>query len=252
MKEKNSIIKKILKAAFESGEGHIPSSLSILDLLYVIYDSFILKDEGNKFVLSKGHASLGLYAIMDHFGILEDDINNFCKFNSKLGGHPSSILKGVECSTGSLGHGMPFALGMAFGKKIKCEPGKVFVIIGDGEANEGTIWETALLASHHKMSNFCCILDHNHSTDRALDIGDMVGKFKSFGWACSSVDGHDVKRIKTVLNKNYESKPHFVLANTIKGNGVDCMVNSPAWHHKTPNEQEINSFLIELNNGEKK
>jgi transketolase len=241
--DKKSIISKILNTSFESKEGHIPSSLSILEIIYVIYDSFINKNNLHKFVLSKGHASLGLYAVMDHFGILEEDLSNFCKFRSKLGGHPSSILKGIECSTGSLGHGMPFALGMAMGKKIKKEEGNVFTIIGDGEANEGTIWETALLASHHKIDNFCCILDHNHSTDRALDIGDMISKFKYFGWACSSVDGHDIRKVKTVLSKSYKCKPHFVLANTIKGNGIDYMVNNPAWHHKTPSREDINNFL---------
>jgi|LauGreDrversion4_2_1035121.scaffolds.fasta_scaffold00281_49 transketolase len=250
MKNKQEIISKILNASYESKEGHIPSSLSILELLYVIYDSFLLKNQNHKFVLSKGHASLGLYAVMDNFNLLEEDMRNFCKFESKLGGHPSSILKGIECSTGSLGHGMPFALGMAIGKRIIGEDGKVFTIIGDGEANEGTIWESALLASHHKMENFCCILDHNHSTDRALDMGDIVGKFKSFGWACSSVDGHDVKKIKTVLSKNHKNKPHFILAHTIKGNGIDCMVNNPAWHHKTPSQQEIEAILNNIEKGE--
>ena len=242
---RKNIIKKIVLTSSLSKEGHVPSALSILDILYVIYEKFITKGD-HKFVLSKGHASLGLYAIMEHFGILHENMQSFCKFSSKIGGHPSSRLNGIECSTGSLGHGFPFALGMAMSKKIKGESGKVFCIIGDGESNEGTIWETALLASHHKINNLCCILDHNHSTDRALEIGDMVKKFKSFGWVCSKVDGHNIEKISKVLLKKDQSRPHFVLAHTIKGKGIKRMENNPEWHHKSPSATECEDMIKEL------
>jgi transketolase len=178
--------------------------------------------------------------------MLEEPIENFCKFDSKLGGHPSCRLNHVECSTGSLGHGMPFALGMAMSEKIKGSDKKVFTIIGDGESNEGTIWETALLASHHKVNNFCCILDHNHSTDRALDIGNMIQKFKSFGWMCSKVNGHDLTNLSKVLKKSDPEKPHFILAHTVKGKGIKCMENNPEWHHKSPSQIDCDNMIKEL------
>jgi len=232
---KKQIIKAIIDIAYKKREGHIASSLSILDILYVLYKNYI--DENNKFVLSKGHASLGLYSILNYFNLLEYDIKSFGDFSSSLGGHPSNRINHVECATGSLGHGFPFALGMAMSKKIKKESGKVFVLIGDGESNEGTIWETALLASHHKLDNLCCILDHNHSTDRALDMGDLLSKFESFGWHINEVDGHDQEDLNLKFSEQ-TNKPHFILANTIKGKGVKMMENNPEWHHKFPNEDE--------------
>jgi len=240
---KNNLIKKIVEIAYSKREGHIASSLSILDILLVLYSDFVNKE--NKLVLSKGHASLGLYVVLDHFNLLEEDIDSFCDFNSKLGGHPSNKVKNIESSTGSLGHGLPFALGMAMSKKIKNESGKIFSIIGDGESNEGTIWETALLASHHKVNNFCCILDHNHSTDRSLDIGNMDEKFKSFGWEVSIVDGHNQNQLKQILSQDF-NKPHFILANTIKGKGCLMMENNPEWHHKFPSVEEYNLLMEEL------
>ena len=197
---KKKLIKKIIEISYLKKEGHIASSLSILDILYVLYERFI--DIENKFVLSKGHASLGLYVILDYFNLLEEDITSFCEFNSNLGGHPSNKVKNIECSTGSLGHGFPLSLGIAMAKKTKNKSGKTFVLIGDGEANEGTIWETALLASHHKLDNLCCICDYNHSTDRALVIDDMIKKFESFGWYTSEVDGHNHEKLKKVFEIN--------------------------------------------------
>lgn len=237
---KKKLIRSIVEVSYLKKEGHIASSLSVLDILYVLYDDFI--DSTNKFVLSKGHASLGLYSILNHFDLLEDDIKTFGDFDSNLGGHPSNKINHVECATGSLGHGLPFALGMSMSKKIKKELGKVFVVIGDGESNEGTIWETALLASHHKLNNLCCILDHNHSTDRALDMGDLLLKFKSFGWDVDEVNGHDQMELKEKLSKQTNA-PYFLLANTIKGKGISMMENNPEWHHKFPNEEQYNFIL---------
>ena len=240
---KKDIIRKIVEVAYQRKEGHIPSSLSILDLMYVVYRDYVVPGSG-RFVLSKGHASLGLYAIMDHFGLLEEDIFNFCKFDSKLGGHPSCRVKGVECSTGSLGHGMPFALGLAMSEKILGTSRKVISIIGDGESNEGTIWESAMLASHRSVFNLCCIIDHNHSNDRALSIGNMMDKFSSFGWLCSETDGHDTESISDCIRCHDSLKrPHFILAHTIKGKGVNIMEGNPEWHHKSPSEENIKAIL---------
>jgi transketolase len=244
MFSKKEIIKKILLTASSSKEGHIPSALSILDLLYVIYRDYVNTGNG-RFVLSKGHASIGLYAILEHFNILEENLENFCKFDSKLGGHPSCRLNSVECSTGSLGHGFPFALGLAMSQKYQNSNIRIFTIIGDGEANEGTIWETALLANHHRINNLCCILDYNHSTDRALGIGNMIDKFKSFGWLCNEVDGHDIPKISNILSKLDSEKPYFVLAHTTKGKGIKCMENNPEWHHKIPSHIDCQRIIKE-------
>lgn len=242
---KTKIIKNIIDLSFKSKEGHIGSSLSILDILMQIYSTFDINND--KFILSKGHASLGLYCVLDYYNLLEYNLEEFCKFNGNIGGHPSDKIKMVEASTGSLGHGLPISIGMALGKKIKNENGNIYVLIGDGEANEGTIWESALLASHHNLNNLYCILDHNHSGDRALNLDNLIDKFNSFNWETISIDGHNENQISNAL-KLKSNKPVFILANTIKGKGIDFMENNPEWHHKSPSEEEmiiINNLLNE-------
>jgi transketolase len=246
---RKKLVSKIIDLAYLSKEGHIPSSLSILDILYYLYSEIINSD--NKFFLSKGHAAIGLYVILNEFGFISDDIlYTFCKYDSLLGGHPTSKIPGVEASTGSLGHGMPIAAGVAISQKIKQQSGKVFCLIGDGESNEGTIWETALLASQHKLNNFFCILDHNHSTDRALVMDSYIDKFDSFGWNTYSMNGHDMYDItyifKNILKEENNQKPTFILANTIKGYGIPIMENNPEWHHKIPNEINHKEIIKEI------
>lgn len=239
------LIKKILELSHAKKEGHIGSSLSILDILYVIYSKFT-DEHTNKFILSKGHASLGLYVILDHFKMLKCDINTFCDFNSELGGHPSNKVFNVETSSGSLGHGLPIAVGMALGNKIQNKNDKIFVLIGDGESNEGSIWESALLAANHKLNNLCCILDHNKSGDRALKIDDVKNKFESFNWKCMEIDGHNHEQIAFALSETSDDKPIFILAHTVKGKGIVKMENNPEWHHKSPTDEELYTFMKEL------
>lgn len=245
----NKLIKRIIDISYKAKEGHIGSSLSILDILYVLYDK-VLKNNDNHFILSKGHASLGLYTILEYFKLLEGDLETYCQFNSNLGGHPSNKIKNVKSSTGSLGHGLPIGVGMALGEKIKGTNNKVFVIIGDGESNEGTIWESALLAPNHKLNNLYCIMDYNHSNDRALKIDNILEKFKSFNWYCIEVDGHNQEEILSALTTESD-KPIFILANTIKGKGCKIMENNPEWHHKSPNDEEYNNIIKELSIDEK-
>lgn len=242
---KLNLIKKILELSYNKKEGHIGSSLSILDILFVLYDTKI-KPNKDKFILSKGHASLGFYVILDHFGLLNCDINTFCDFDSLIGGHPNSKIASIEASTGSLGHGLPIGVGMAMANKINGNTNRVFVLIGDGESNEGTIWESALIAGHHKLNNLICIMDHNHSGDRAVSIGNIIKKFEAFDWHCVEVDGHDDKQLKNAFNIESLNRPIFILANTIKGHGIKTMESNPEWHHKSPTEEEYKSFLLEL------
>ena len=244
----NNLIQKVVDIATLKKEGHIPSSLSILDIMYVLYDKVldinsIKENEINRdrFILSKGHASLGLYVVLDHFGLLKEDINTVCDLDSKLGGHPTDKIFGVESSTGSLGHGLPIGVGLALAYKIKKYKNKIYVIIGDGEANEGTIWESALLANHHNLNNLFCIVDFNHSTDRAVDLGNLKMKFDSFGWDVIEIDGHNHNEILNALTYS-STKPICVIANTIKGKGIPLIENNPEWHHKFPNSEEYKTL----------
>lgn len=240
---RKNLVRRLIDISYKNKEGHIGSSLSILDLLYGIYHSYNLFDQ---FVLSKGHASLGLYIILEYFDLLHDSLDNFCKFDSRLGGHPYCYSdSSIQCATGSLGHGFPFALGLSIAKKIQKDIGRVYCIIGDGEANEGTIWETALLASHRKINNLCCIMDYNHSGDRALGLGNMIEKFEAFGWDSIEIDGHSMSEILNALQYQ-SSKPFFILAHTIKGYGIPSIHNNPEWHHKSPNESEYQFLLSQL------
>ncbi len=257
MKKIQDMKKKILEMSYNSREGHIASSFSILDILWVLYNDILnyniknTKDPNrDMFILSKGHASLGLYVILAEKGFFKRELlDTFCKYNSILGGHPNRIkTPGVEASTGSLGHGMPIATGIALGFKIQNKKQKVFTLIGDGECNEGTIWESALLARQHKLDNLCCIVDNNLSTERALSINNIAEKFKSFGWKCLTIDGHNHKEIKKALKTKTVGKPLVIIANTTKGFGLKIMENNPEWHHKSPNKDEFEMLSKELSN----
>ena len=237
----NKLILKIIRLAFIGQEGHVPSALSILDLIDSVYKKYITKNKLNKFVLSKGHGSLALYVVLEKYKIIKN-VNTFCSYFSKYGGHPDkNKIKGVESSTGSLGHGFPFASGMALGKKIKKESGKVFVLIGDGECNEGSIWETCLIANHHKLNNLICIIDHNKSTNRALIVDDLRKKFISFGWDAFTINGHNENLLFKTIKKQ-KKKPLAIIAKTIKGKGVSFMENNPEWHHKKIDKETLKEF----------
>tara|TARA_B110000495_G_C23029957_1_gene613086 strand:- start:1819 stop:2550 length:732 start_codon:yes stop_codon:yes gene_type:complete len=240
----NKLILRILKISNIGSEGHVPSSLSILDIINTLYKVFITKKNLDKFVLSKGHGSLALYVVLEKYKIIKN-LNTFCSFNSNFGGHPDkNKIKGVESSTGSLGHGFPFACGIALSKKIKNEKGKVFTLIGDGECNEGTVWESCLLASHHNLNNLICIIDKNKSTDRALLVDDLKKKFSSFGWDSFVIDGHKESLLVKTIQKQ-RKKPLAIIANTIKGKGVSFMENNPEWHHKKIDMETINKYILE-------
>lgn len=246
---------QILRAACVAGEGHIASAFSILDILWVLYHGLLRHDPANpadpardRFVLSKGHASLGIYGILATRGFFPmEELKTFASSTGRLGGHPDSRkVPGVEASTGSLGHGMPMAAGMALGLKIRESNSRVVCIVGDGECNEGAVWEAALLAAHHKLGNFTCVVDFNHSGDRALMLGDLAAKFRSFGWDVVEIDGHDHAQIEAALKPHGGDVPRAVIASTIKGKGCKEMENNPAWHHKAPKADELEAVLAQL------
>ena len=251
----NRLKRQIITATVPVEEGHIPSALSILDILWVLYSRVLhidpntpKSDDRDRFILSKGHGALALYAVLAERGFFPTyELERFATFNSILGGHPDrNKVPGIEASTGSLGHGFPMAVGVAMALKIQQSPYRVYTLIGDGECNEGTVWESALLAVHHKLSNLCCIVDYNHSTDRALLVGDLERKFSAFGWESCVIDGHDHEQINNALASQPEDRPYVIVANTIKGYGCKRMENNPEWHHKAPSAQELAEILEEL------
>ena len=246
------LISRIAELSVIGKEGHVPSALSILDIIWVIYNKIIninlLKRRSRKrdfFILSKGHGCLAQYVVLEKKGIIsKKDLNTFCKYKSNFGGHPdSNKIEGIECSTGSLGHGFPFAAGVAYGNKLLNIKSKVITLVGDGECNEGSIWETCMIASHHKLNNLICIVDKNKSSDRALKIDDLKSKFKSFGWHAVNIDGHSQKEIFKALNIK-SKKPLAIIANTIKGKGINFMENNPEWHHKNLNQDLFNQIIL--------
>ena len=254
-KKTKSLKRIILETAHKTKEGHIPSAFSILDILYVLYDSVLNVDPKNPemeardyLLVSKGHAAIGLYAVLADRGFFPvSELETFGHFNSRLGGHPDrNKVPGVEASTGSLGHGLPIAVGIAMGLGYKNELQRVFCINGDGELNEGSMWEAILLAGEHKCKNLTCIVDYNHSIDRSILWGDLTEKFKAFGWDTLEVDGHDHAELKEVFQRSDRERPLAVIANTIKGNGCKSMENEPGWHHRSPNEEELVQLLKEL------
>ncbi len=252
----NSLKRTIVTAVAKSGEGHIASAFSILDILWILYDQIMditiqnINDVNrDHFILSKGHGSLALYAVLSEKNFFsKNELKNFAQFESILGGHPDcNKVPGVEVSTGSLGHGLPMGIGMALGMKIRKIDKRVYIIAGDGECNEGSIWESALLAAHHKLNNVTCIIDYNHSTDRALLLGNLSEKFSAFGWHTISINGHNHMEIFEAANIRHENKPIAIIAETVKGKGVTIMENNPAWHHKSPTKEELSIILEELN-----
>ena len=247
--------KHIVMAAATTGEGHIASAFSILDILWVLYDRVLQvdpenpkSDERDRFILSKGHGSLALYAVLAEKSFFPaSELERFASFDSFLGGHPDrNKVPGVEASTGSLGHGFPMAVGMALALRIRRVNRRVFVLVGDGECNEGSIWESALLAAHHGLVNLTCIVDYNHSTDRALLLGDIAAKFNAFGWSARRINGHNHDAIYDALANHGSDRPHVVVAETVKGFGCKQMENNPAWHHRAPTQDELSAMLKEL------
>lgn len=219
--------------------GHIPSALSILDIIWVLYDKVMIKDD--QFILSKGHGVMALYAVLEEKSLLD--------WSKPLMGHPKRS-GAILASTGSLGHGLPLAVGLALAKKIKGEPGRVFCLIGDGECNEGTTWESALLAAHHKLDNLDVIIDENKSSERALDVRSLYSKFMAFGFApCEYTENSHEHHLIEDLRHPHDSEPYgspraWIFNNT-KGNGIPFM-QSPEWHNKKLTKEDYEHALSVL------
>lgn len=255
------IRKKIYKIAHFAGGGHMGASFSMADIISVLYFENVLKyDASNpewkgrdKFILSKGHACYALYAALAKAGYFpEEELWHVGKVGSKFGGHPKiNDIPGVEASTGALGHGLSFAIGIAYADKIDKKNNHIYVVLGDGECQEGSIWEGALSAPTLKLDNLTAIIDHNklQAMDELENIVRMkpfVDKWKAFGWNVVEIDGHNYEEIRTALLTRKEGIPTLIVANTIKGKGVSFMENVPIWHFRMPNEQELPILMKEL------
>lgn len=251
----------VVRSLIGGGRGHMGSAMSLIEMLRVLYDDIVkfnssnpLKKDRDRVILSKGHGCLALYAILADKGFFKKkELDNTSKLNSILGGHPESFkVRGVEASTGALGHGLGIGVGMAIAAKIKKQKQKIFVILGDGEINEGSIWEAALSASKHKLGNLKILLDYNKiqsygPVKEVLNLEPLKDKWSSFGFDVSELNGHNVKELKANLKKfvnGKKNRPSITICNTIKGKGFYFAENNPKWHHRNSfNEKEI----LELN-----
>lgn len=256
----SEIKKLVLKMTHLSGASHVGSCFSVLDIVSVLYSSnFDIRlenwkdNKSNRVILSKGHAIAALYAALATKGFFPiGQLDNYCKNGSMLGGHPNHLVPGVELSTGSLGHGLPYATGIALAKKKLGYGGQVFVIVSDGELDEGTTWESALFAQHNNLCNLTVIVDRNflqslESTESTLSLEPLDEKFRSFNWEVETIDGHDHIKLINVLSKT-QLKPKLIIAETIKGKGVSFMENEVKWHYKSPNQEEFEKALKEIEN----
>ncbi len=257
------IRRDILKTICKGGGGHIPASLSIVEILVFLYNNVLNIDPKNvkdrdrdRFILSKGHACVALYAILAEKGFFpKAELDKFGKKGSILGGHPDMLkVPGIEASTGSLGHGFPFGIGMALAGKFDKKDYRVFVLIGDGECQEGSVWEAAMFAPQHKLDNLVVIIDYNKIQamdylDKIVSLDPLADKWKSFGWEVKEVDGHDFCRLQEIFESVpfVKGKPSLIIAHTIKGKGVSFMENTPIWHYRLPNERELKIAYKELN-----
>ena len=254
----------ILRMIAEAKSGHPGGSLSCTDILTSLYFGGVLKHDPKNpkmegrdwFFLAKGHAAPALYAALAHAGYFPvEELMTLRKLGTRLQGHPDcNLCPGVEVSTGSLGQGLSIAAGAAAGLKLAGKPQRVFCLLGDGECEEGQVWEAAMWAAHEGLDNLVAIVDRNHlqidgDTADVCDPGDMVAKFAAFGWNASTVDGHDIDALVAALTAAKaanDGKPHVLVANTIKGKGVSFMENQAGWHGKAPNAEQTEQAVAEL------
>ena len=244
----------ILRISHTSGHGHIPTCFSIVEILYAVYN--VMKhdprnpawDERDYFILSKGHASLALYCTLSHYGYFQlERVNSFGSFQSDFGCHADRLkIPGIEASTGSLGHGIALAVGVAMAFKLKKTNRRVYTVIGDGEANEGTVWEAIQVADSLCLDNMTVIYDNNLSHSRGLQVKQPEKKLEAFGCEVLIVDGHQVEALKEALGIT-SNGVKAIVANTVKGYGCPTLAQAHyEWHRKSPDRDHLNILLEEL------
>lgn len=254
---------QVLEMIVSAHKGHIGGAFSCTDILVTLYYGSILRfnpknpnwNKRDRFILSKGHSGVALYAVLADLGFFpRSELRLFCQ-NSLLGGHPDSKIPGVEVDTGSLGHGLGIASGLALSAKLDKKDHMVVVLLGDGECYEGSVWEAAIFAAHHKLNNIVAIIDRNHQcvtdfTENCNSLEPLFNKWESFGWNVKTIDGHSFEELLSVF-EDFRSckspKPLMIIAHTVKGKGVSFMEGKIAWHHSIPSGENLELARKELN-----
>jgi len=251
-----------LQMIYRAKSSHIGSALSMADLLAVLYSGILRVDpqqpdwpDRDRFLLSKGHACTALYVVLAQRGFFPANwLDDFYQNGSHLAGHATHVgVPGVEVSTGSLGHGLSIACGMALAGKRDARAYRVFTLLSDGECDEGSTWEAVLFAPHHRLDNLIAIVDYNKiqslgTVREVLDLEPLAAKWRAFGWAVREIDGHNLEQIERTLSllPAESGKPTCVIAHTLKGKGVSFMENKLLWHYRTPDREEMAQALAEL------
>lgn len=247
--ERSKYLRRLAIRCLRGGNrGHIGSTMSLIEIMRVLYDDIAKYDPKNpkwedrdRIILSKGHGCIAQYVFLADKGFISiESLDSFCRKDGILGGHPSPEIPSIECHTGALGHGLSIGIGMALAAKIRHQSHRIFIIMGDGEINEGSVWEAAMSASKHKLGNLTVIIDYNKIqsagfVDNIQPLKPLREKWVDFGWTAFYIDGHDVDMLKDCLAHKYshnDPKPLCLIANTIKGKGIPFAENDPSWHHK--------------------
>jgi transketolase len=252
---------RVVTMSHAAKAAHLASALSCIDIVTVLYHSVLNIDPlrpdwetRDRFILSKGHAAAALYVALAHRGLIaEADLHTYGKAGSLLEEHPSPKVPGVEAATGSLGHGLPHGCGMALAGRIKQQDYRTFVLMSDGECNEGSVWEACLFAAAKRLGNLCAFVDFNkwQATGRSqevLALDPLADKFRSFGWLVEEIDGHDHEQIRRAVAgvSAARQQPTMIVAHTVKGRGVSFMEDDNNWHYRIPTEEEVVRAYAEL------
>ncbi len=245
------IRKQVVRMIYKAKTGHIGGSLSETDILVALF--YEIMKPGDKFILSKGHSVEAYYAILADLGFFpKENLENYCQFGSKLIGHPSIEVPGIDVATGSLGHGLSIACGMALALKMDGKDNKVYVLLGDGELQEGSVYEAAMFASTYHLDNLVAIIDRNRlqiggDTETIVKLEPLAERWRAFGWEVREVNGHDFNELIDAMKSfGPNGMPHLVIAKTIKGKGVSFIENNYRWHHGTLNDEQYKQALSDL------
>lgn len=262
LKAKSFALRKdIITMIYGAKTGHIGGDFSVIDILNVLYNSQMditpenfESGEHDRFILSKGHSVEALYSVLADKGFFpKSDLDTFSRYGSKYIGHPNNKVNGIEMNSGSLGHGLSVGVGMALANKMNKKTYRTYVVMGDGELAEGSVWEGAMAAGHYKLDNLCAVVDRNRlqisgTTEEVMTQDSQDDRWTSFGWHVIHSDGNNTDElIKAFCNaKEYKGKPTVIIADTIKGYGVSFIENQVSWHHRVPTDEEYEKALAEL------
>lgn len=249
--------KRILDISQKVSALHGAGAFSATEMVDCIYYGLMKRDEvahsQDTFIMSKGHSCLVQYVILEEMGILtKEDIDLYCKPGGRLGCHPDYGVPGIEASTGSLGHGLALAVGMSHADKVKNEDRVIYLILSDGELQEGSTWEAMMMGANLEVRNVVVLLDHNgsqsfgHTRETHPQFYPIREKVEAFGWECAEVNGHDVSQVYEAVKSRKGNKPFFLIGNTVKGKGVSFMEHQPIWHYRSPNPEEYSKAISEL------